>query len=198
MKPRTTHRGRITARLLDEYWGALRGESGADLRQRLIDRDRPDESIAEDLDVLDLLHQVRRVTPRAATRRSSPTAWISESFAIGPARGRAAPGPDPLRRGGGPGGGRSAAADRQVPGGRDARQGGQAQVFRVLHPELGKEYVLKLARRPMAMEEQAGRDALLDARGGFWPSANIPTWSGSSTWMSTRAARSWSWSTSRG
>ena len=33
------------------------------------------------------------------------------------------------------------------------------------------------------------------ARGGCWPSATIPTWSGSSTSTSTRAGRSWSWST---
>jgi eukaryotic-like serine/threonine-protein kinase len=34
-------------------------------------------------------------------------------------------------------------------------EGGQAQVFRVLHPELGKEYVLKLARWPMGMDSDA-------------------------------------------
>ncbi len=45
--------------------------------------------------------------------------------------------------------------------------GGQAQVFRVLHPELGKDFVLKLAKRPIesGIESQAeppGRDRLTD------------------------------------
>jgi serine/threonine protein kinase len=38
--------------------------------------------------------------------------------------------------------------------------GGQGQVFRVVHPELGKEFVLKLARRSLAADP-AGRERLL-------------------------------------
>jgi serine/threonine protein kinase len=42
-------------------------------------------------------------------------------------------------------------------------EGGQAQVFRVLHPELAKDFVLKLSRRPIQGEVvgQAGSDRLL-------------------------------------
>ena len=41
-------------------------------------------------------------------------------------------------------------------------EGGQAQVFRVLHPELAKDFVLKLSRRPIKakIESQAGSDRL--------------------------------------
>jgi predicted Ser/Thr protein kinase len=39
-------------------------------------------------------------------------------------------------------------------------EGGQGQVFRVIHPELGKEFVLKLARRGLAVDP-AGRERLL-------------------------------------
>ncbi len=39
-------------------------------------------------------------------------------------------------------------------------EGGQGQVFRVIHPELGKEFVLKLARRGVAADP-AGRERLL-------------------------------------
>jgi serine/threonine protein kinase len=39
-------------------------------------------------------------------------------------------------------------------------EGGQGQVFRIIHPELGKEFVLKLARRALAADP-AGRERLL-------------------------------------
>jgi hypothetical protein len=45
--------------LLDEYWDALKGESAALARGRLIDRGGKRASIAENLDVLELLHQAR-------------------------------------------------------------------------------------------------------------------------------------------
>ena len=85
--------------------------------------------------------------------------------------------------------------------------GGQAQVYRVMHPELARELVLKLGRRPIGAHRPAGpegegepspspRPALLH-EAGCWPAAIIPTWSGSSTWTSTKAGRSWSWNTCR-
>ena len=99
------------------------------------------------------------------------------------------------------GAGAPRAADRPVLVLEWLDAGGQAQVFRVLHPELAKDFVLKLARRPIEREgdgeaDPAGRDRLIAARGGSWPSATIPTWSGSSTSTSTKAGPSWSWSTS--
>jgi serine/threonine protein kinase len=43
--------------------------------------------------------------------------------------------------------------------------GGQAQVFRVLHPELAKEWVLKLSRRPIASDPEGGAGDKAEARG---------------------------------
>ena len=76
--------------------------------------------------------------------------------------------------------------------------GGQAEVFRVVHPELAKECALKLARRPMAMEDQAGRDALTSRGAAAGPVRTSQPGAGHRPWMSTKGAGSWSWSTSRG
>ncbi len=147
--------------LLDEYWDALRRESESDL-VRLIKRDRPDGSIASDLEVLNLLHQTRRKTRADSGASGSSAAWLSASFPrAASARERQTGGTAPPPRGEGP-----EAPEKPERIGKyvvleSLDHGGQAQVFRVLHPELRKECILKLARRPMANENQAGRDALL-------------------------------------
>ena len=141
--------------LLDDYWDTLLGESGSDLR-RLIDRDRPDESIAEDLDVLNLLHQVRMVSLAGDAASQLATAWLSEPFAM-KARSR-------LR---GTGAGDSAPAMEGQATVDEPRKigkylvlellgsGGQAQVYRVVHPNMAKEFAL-----------QAGPSANGDGRPG--------------------------------
>ncbi len=145
--------------LLDNYWGALRGES--DL-QSPFDWDQLSDSIAGDREVLNLLHRVRNGSLMGDEASQLVTAWKSESFAM-------------LARSGpkGAGAGHAATAlEGQATVDEPPRigkyqvlellgSGGQAQVFRVVHPSLAKEYVLKLARRPMAIEDQANRDALL-------------------------------------
>jgi serine/threonine protein kinase len=146
--------------LLDEYWEALRSGSAADL-QRLLDRDQPGGSIAEDFDILNLLHQVRSGPLGGDEGSQLATVWLSEPFAM---QARSQP------RGAGAGASPSGMEGQTMVD--EPRQigkyqvlellgaGGQAQIFRVNHPELAKEFVLKLALRPMATEDQADRDAL--------------------------------------
>ena len=142
--------------LLDEYWEALRGESGSDL-QRLIDRDQPGASVAADLDVLNLLHQVRSMTLAGDERSQLATAWLSESFAR-----EARSWPRGIGAGASPSGmeGRAMVDEPRQIGRYQVLEmlgsGGQAQVFRVLHPALHKEFVLKLALvGPWRSEDQA-------------------------------------------
>jgi serine/threonine protein kinase len=147
---------------LDEHWNALRRESGPDLRQRRIDRDPSGETIAGELEVLNLLHQVRCVSSAGGETSQLATAWLPESFAT---KARSRP---------------SGTAAVAAPTGMEGRamvdephqigkyqvlerlgSGGQAEVFRVFNPTLAKECALKLAHRPMPIEDQADRDALL-------------------------------------
>ncbi len=131
------------------------------MRQRLIDREPAGDSIAIELDFLNRLHQLRSVSLAGGEASQIATAWLSESIAI---EARSRP--------------RDTGAEAS-PAGRDGQatvdeplkigkymvleklgSGGQAQVFRVVHPELAKEFVLKLAHRPKAIEDRADRDAL--------------------------------------
>ena len=143
--------------LLDEYWNALRAESGLDPR-RLIDPDLADKSIAGDLEVLNLLHQVRCAAHADGGASQLSTAWLSESFAR-TASSREKPTatePPPQQ-----------ANDPKVPE-RIGKyqvvelldQGGQAQVFRVIHPKLAKFCALKLARRSLTNADQPDRNPL--------------------------------------
>jgi serine/threonine protein kinase len=143
--------------LLDEYWDALRAESGLDPR-RLIDPDLADESIAGDLEVLNLLHQVRCAAHADGGASQLPTACLSESFARAASSREKQAGAGPSPR---------PAEDSQVPE-RIGKyqvlelldQGGQAQVFRVIHPKLAKFCALKLARRSLANGGRPNRNPL--------------------------------------
>jgi serine/threonine protein kinase len=153
--------------VLDEYWEELQRKSDPDSRRRLSDRDVPDQAVAGDLEVLNLLHQLRQSALEVSDASQAPTVIVSEPFWPG-LRSRAAD----LGRLKGSGGDPMSGPAPEVPASptgaeraetvaRPPRrigkylvvelldEGGQAQVFRVLHPELGKEFVLKLARRPM-------------------------------------------------
>jgi tRNA A-37 threonylcarbamoyl transferase component Bud32 len=145
--------------LLDEYWDALRRESESDL-QGLIERDPLDKAIAGDLEVLNLLHQARRVAPPDCGASDFPTAWLSGRVAMKANSAERETGAAIAHRG--HGGERSQVTEwigkyRVL---KMLDRGGQAQVFRVFHPELAKECILKLARRPSAIEDEDGRDAL--------------------------------------
>jgi serine/threonine protein kinase len=147
--------------LLDEYWDALRGESRPDLRQRLIDRDPTGDSIARDLDFLNLLHRFRSVLLAGNDASQNSTTRLSEPFATN-ARSR----PSGSEAGASSGMKGQATVDdpRQIGKYRVLEKlgsGGQAQVYRVVHPNLAMEYALKLYRRPTAMEDHAGRDEML-------------------------------------
>jgi serine/threonine protein kinase len=148
--------------LLDSYWEELQRQSSPELLRSRSSRGGHDQGFSGDLGVLSLLHQLRqsdgegnpsqvRTVPlleplgsvldppfAGADRRDLPD---HEGECAAPAS------PSPA----GEASTATPAAPRQI--GKylvvellDA--GGQGQVFRVLHPELGKEYVLKLARRP--------------------------------------------------
>ena len=149
--------------LLDEYWNALgKDEAAADVRQQLIDRDRSDGSIALDLDVLDKLHEAQCLKREQGDTSGIPSAWLAGFLTTA---GHSRPGgSETVTSLSGAAG--SAAADQPQRIGKYVvvemlESGGQAQVFRVIHPGMATELALKLARRPMAMDEQADRDALL-------------------------------------
>ncbi len=147
--------------LLDEYWDALGRESAVELREQLIGSDRSGEAIAGDLDVLKKLYQAGCPTPADGELSQLAAAWLAESKAMAahsrsdgteaeaalPGMEGQAPVDEPERIG-----------KFKVVEMLDS--GGQAQVFRVIHPGLAHECVLKLARRPIAMESQECRDAL--------------------------------------
>ena len=63
--------------------------------------------------------------------------------------------------------------------------GGQAQVFRVVHPGLRKDLVLKLAARP-APNERSRTESYWQPRADSWPSWTTPTWFAWSTSMFMR------------
>ncbi len=120
--------------LLDQYWEDLQREPGSGPQQWLSDRTTSDPTIVKDLGVLSLLNDFHR----SATQGEQPARSAPASSDI--------TAPDPQRIG-----------RYLVVGPLD--EGGQGMVYRVLHPELGKEFVLKLARRPIA-DDPGGRDRL--------------------------------------
>ena len=143
--------------LLDEHWDALRREPGSD-SHRPVDRDRNFESMAEVFEILNLLHQVRCTMLEGGDASQVSTAWLSKPVAIKAVSGA-----------GGAGAGASPPTQEGAATPVEMQRigkylviekldgGGQSQVFRVLHPELAKEFVLKLA---LQVEDEAGRDAL--------------------------------------
>ena len=146
--------------LLDEYWQALRCEAATELRQQLIDQNGHGHSIALELDVLSKLHQAQREASSDG-ESAQLAAGLADSFATktisspgGNGGAIAVPGP-------------AGAAPAEHPQ-RIGKyvvvelldSGGQADVFRVIHAGLKKDCVLKLARRPPAIGNQAGRDPL--------------------------------------
>ena len=148
--------------LLDEYWDALRREVGPDVRQRLIERDPTDNSIAEDLDFLNRLHQFRGVlladdepSQVSTTQFSEPSAMRARLRMRSTGAGASATGKEG-----------QATVDKPRMIGKFLvlemlDSGGQAQVYRVFHPDLGKDFALKLARRPVATKDQPASDAML-------------------------------------
>jgi tRNA A-37 threonylcarbamoyl transferase component Bud32 len=147
--------------LLDDYWDALCCQSAADLRQQLIDRDQFGDAIASDLDVLDKLYQSGCSTRAECESSQLTTASLPESSETDDGSLPI----DPWARPASPAPAVHAAVDPPQRIGKYIvvellDSGGQADVYRVVHPEMAKECALKLAHRPMAMDTQAGRDAL--------------------------------------
>jgi hypothetical protein len=66
-------------------------------------------------------------------------------------------------------------------------EGGQGRVYRVIHPRLSRDMVLKLGRYPSAPTS----GPRWSRRGGCWPTWNTSTSSGSTTWTSTTTGCSW-------
>jgi serine/threonine protein kinase len=155
--------------LLDEYWENLNSPSGGEAVSRPLDPRSPELGLARDLEVLNLLHALRH-SDEIGDRSQARTVRLL------PARS-ALPQPSDGELGRVESGGERAVAGSKDPGGETPgtaepgavqvalpRQigkyvvidlldgGGQGQVFRVLHRKLGKEFVLKLARRPIVFE----------------------------------------------
>jgi serine/threonine protein kinase len=158
--------------LLDEYWDKLQRQSSPDSQRWLGDRDSPDGAVAGDLQVLNRLHQLRRSERSGNAPSQAQTRIVSESSALGRERWWAYP--ETLREAecdqiGKPARSPPEAGEEEKTIAWPQRigkylvvelldAGGQALVFRVLHPELGKEFVLKLARRPMETAIDAAGD----------------------------------------
>jgi serine/threonine protein kinase len=160
--------------MLDEYWESLQAGSVARPARHGIDPCSPDPGIAWDLAALNLLHDLRHSysdggRSAAQTLRLSPDCNSPPPRNEGPLdqseRKEAGAGQAPERGGGLLVADPPASNECPLPGqiGKyvvldllDA--GGQGQVFRVLHRKLGKEYVLKLARRPIAVEPPTADD----------------------------------------
>jgi serine/threonine protein kinase len=124
----------------------------------LIDRHVSDEAIAEDLDILSVLHRSRRAAQADGNGSQAAIAGASEledraeddrsgPTVVMPDEKDPPAGVEPMRRIG-----KYIVIER-------LDSGGQAEVFRVVHPALGKELVLKLARRPIATGIEGRADA---------------------------------------
>jgi len=148
--------------LLDEYWEELQHQSSADPPRWRDDRDSPEQRFTGDLGVLNLLHQLRR-SEQDGNPSQARTLRLKASFGLvaEPPRanldGPGLPECDEIERAPGSPSPASGGPTATISWPRRIGKyvvielldaGGQGQVFRVLHPELGKEYVLKLARRP--------------------------------------------------
>jgi CHAT domain-containing protein/tetratricopeptide (TPR) repeat protein len=126
--------------LLDGYWTVLEDASGSSPEQSQIDHLSAGGSFHTDLGALRLLHQVRasdrdgRLSQAGTVRLEHPAGW--PSAAAQPRNDQQLPKLEETRRIG-----RYVVIEQ-------LDSGGQGDVFRVLHPELDKQYVLKLARRP--------------------------------------------------
>jgi serine/threonine protein kinase len=142
---------------LDQYWECLQRESGADPQDWLRNHQVEDPTLIDDLEVVNLWHQLHISSstsdsaPDVGSSSATPTRK-SDRFGA-PLRGsdwtagspEAATGPPPRI-------GKYLIIET-------LSQGGQGQVFRVVHPELGKDFVLKRAWRPISAN-RSGRDHL--------------------------------------
>jgi serine/threonine protein kinase len=133
--------------LLDRYWAVLERASGSSPEPSQIDHLSADGSFHTDLGALRLLHQIRatdrdgRLSQTGTVRLEHPAGW--PSAAAQPRNEQQLPKFEETRRIG-----RYVVIEQ-------LDSGGQGDVFRVLHPELDKQYVLKLARRPPKLSPDA-------------------------------------------
>ena len=157
--------------LLDEYWKELQDEPGGTPRRWRNGGHLRERRFFRELGVLDLLHQLREseeadTGSRASTVRLQGHVGLSpEPQAHGdvPCLAEAASDSEPRGR---PSAGPAARTATATSPRRIGKylvielldEGGQSQVFRVLHPELGKEFVLKLARRTTVKTSEADVD----------------------------------------
>jgi tRNA A-37 threonylcarbamoyl transferase component Bud32 len=167
--------------LLDDYWAELQRQSEPNSRCWLSERRLPDQSIAGDLEVLNLLMQFRRFARASGEATQDETLIVPGPFGLGtestvtdldlPGCRSCDTNHETLQPG--------SQADVQRPRIEGAAsqtgdfgpevvagptrvgkylvaeligQGGQAYVLRVLDPELRKEFALKLARRPTRID----------------------------------------------
>jgi serine/threonine protein kinase len=133
--------------LLDRYWSDLEHKPGSEPQPAQIDHLSADRCFHTDLGTLRLLHQIRvsdhegRLSQVGTVRLEHPAGWPSSTAQF--CNEQQLPKPEEPQRIG-----RYIVIEQL-----DA--GGQGEVFRVLHPELDKQYVLKLARRPTKQSPDA-------------------------------------------
>jgi tRNA A-37 threonylcarbamoyl transferase component Bud32 len=167
--------------LLDDYWAELQHQSDLDSRRWLSERRLPDQSVEGDLEVLNLLMQLRRFGLAGGDATQDRTLLVPGRFGLGSeseateldlSGGRGCDPKDEVFQSASQAGaqrrGIEGAASEAVECGPEvdtgpARvgkylvaeligQGGQAYVFRVFDPELRQEFALKLARRPTRID----------------------------------------------
>jgi serine/threonine protein kinase len=140
--------------LLDDYSDELRREPGPDPLRWLTARPSEDQAIVGDLEVIHRLHELGR-----SPAGSQALLFPSTGSHVGDSGATTAYRPEPT--------GRGTQALTQAPQqigrywvGDQLGEGGQGQVFPVIDTRLGRNLVLKLARRPLEAE-RAGHERLL-------------------------------------
>jgi serine/threonine protein kinase len=143
--------------LLDQFWCELQREPNMHPRHWLSDRPLEDRIILDDVDVLHRLHKLDRSSSESGGAAAIPV-FSSSHSPRGKASGETVTSPYPANPGAG-----AVYPERigkyivvELLG-----EGAQGKVYRVFHPDLGKECVLKLARRPIELDP-AGQARLRD------------------------------------
>ncbi len=128
--------------LLDEYWEGLKRCSNSDPKSWLGDRPIEHTGMVDDLEVLNLWNQVSQAASASSTGLTARTSIFAPSQA-GASRSLTENDNEEFEN------------PRQI--GKylvvaKLGEGGQARVFRVYHPELGAERVVKLLKRTAATD----------------------------------------------
>ena len=135
--------------LLDEYWEGLKRFSNSDPKSWLGDQPIEHSGMVDDLEVLNLWNQVNQAASASGTK------FTARSTIFPPGQSRVSDG-------------LTESDDEEIENPRQIGkylvvaklgEGGQARVFRVYHPELGQERVVKLLKRTSTTDPDGVRPA---------------------------------------